>query len=392
MRTGIVIGMGETGKPLFEILKEAYPDMIGADWDTGMSPPKPVRFMHICIPYSENFVRIVKDYQSAYYPRITIIHSTVPIGTTARIPNAVHSPIRGRHDRMKDDLLKYRKWVGGYFSLVNLVVKHMEKAGMKCAIVSKQEHTEAIKLLCLAKYGTSLAFAQYERSVLEGIGGGFKDIGFLMNTWDADYNEHVGDNLERPVFYELTDKIRGHCVTQNTRILNEQHPNQMLDEVLKYAEDRPTAPDKAATTWEPSNIYPTAQIGESVRIGAFSEIGENVKIGHSVTIGAFAFIPEGVTIEDGAWIGPRVTFSNDMYPPSGREKWEKTLVCKGARIGAGVCILPGITIGAGALIGMGAVVTQDVPEGETWVGVTARRLENGNNNRSQTSTESYCYV
>ncbi len=385
MRTGIVIGLGETGKPLFEILKEAYPDMLGYDrymkWD---SEVEPVRFLHICLPYSKDFVESVKDYQSIYMPEVTIIHSTVPIGTTAQIPNAVHSPIQGRHNRMKSDLLKYVKWISG--PKANDAHAHMKSAGFHTHAISTDSCvTEKLKLMCLAKYGVSLAFAKYQKQVMG-------NDNYYSYQWDEDYNKHVGENLQRPIFDKLTEKIGGHCVTQNVRILNERHPNPMLDEVLKYAEDTVEAPQKGVTAWEPCNIYPTAKIGKNVSIGAFSEIGHNVVIGDNVRIGAHAFIPEGVVIEEDVFIGPRCTFSNDMYPPSGREKWEKTLVCKGARIGAGVCILPGITIGAGALIGMGAVVTQDVPEGETWVGVPARRLENGNNNRSQTSTESYCYV
>ena len=139
--------------------------------------------------------------------------------------------------------------------------------------------------------------------------------------------------------------------------------------------------------YQPSNIYPTVQFGKNVQVGTFSEIGHNVKIGDNVRIGAFCFIPEGVVIEAGAWIGPRVTFSNDMYPPSGKSSWQTTIVRKGARIGAAVNIRPGVVIGEGALIGMGAVVTQDVPAGETWVGVPARKLESGNGNHSKRSAE-----
>lgn len=127
--------------------------------------------------------------------------------------------------------------------------------------------------------------------------------------------------------------------------------------------------------WEPSNIYPTALIGANVRIGMFTEIGPNVSIGDNVRIGAMCFIPEGVMIEDDCFIGPRVTFTNDKYPPSPREQWGKIFVRKGACIGAAVTVVCGIEIGEGALVGAGSVVTKNVPAGEKWVGVPARKVE-----------------
>src|SRR5574340_692895 len=107
----------------------------------------------------------------------------------------------------------------------------------------------------------------------------------------------------------------------------------------------------SVTVYRPSNIYPTASLGTNSQVGTFSEIGDHVKIGDNVRIGAMCFIPACVIIEDGAWIGPRCTFTNDRFPPSSMDKWEWTLVKKGARLGAGVMILPGVTIGEGALIG-----------------------------------------
>ncbi len=364
MRTGIVIGLGETGKPLFEILKEAYPDMIGYDWDADMPDTEPVKFMHICIPYNKLFVQTVQTYQKAYQPEVTIIHSTVPIGTTMQIPNAVHSPIQGRHDRMKEDLLLYDKYIGGTESLYVKVRDHIAGTGMQPTSAGNSDVSEALKLLCLAKYGMSLAFAHYQKKILG-------DDYHHSCQWDKDYNEHVGEDLQRPIFDKLTDTIGGHCVTQNTRLLNEQHPNPMLDEVLKYAEEPETAP----VVWEPCNIYPSARIGENVSIGAFSEIGHNVVIGDNVRIGAHAFIPEGVTIENDVFIGPRCTFSNDKYPPSGKGNWKRTLVKKGARIGAGVCVLPGIVIGENAVIGMGATVTKDVFDNAEAKGFAATVVE-----------------
>ena len=106
-------------------------------------------------------------------------------------------------------------------------------------------------------------------------------------------------------------------------------------------------------------------------IGTGTEIGHNVVIGNDTRIGAMCFIPEGVTIEENVFIAPKVTFSNDKYPPSKREHWGEILVKKNASLGMGSIILPGVTIGEGALVGAGSVVTKDVPRNEKWFGSPA---------------------
>jgi acetyltransferase-like isoleucine patch superfamily enzyme len=117
--------------------------------------------------------------------------------------------------------------------------------------------------------------------------------------------------------------------------------------------------------WHPDlvNIYGNCVIGDECNIGCFVEIGPGVIIGNRVRIGAHCFIPEGVIIQDDCFIGPGCVFTNDRYPPSHKEHWEKTIVLTGARIGAGCVILPGITIGQNALVGAGSVVIQDVEAG-----------------------------
>jgi acetyltransferase-like isoleucine patch superfamily enzyme len=142
----------------------------------------------------------------------------------------------------------------------------------------------------------------------------------------------------------------------------------MIQRLLRWIEFK----RKGIKVWGNCNIYPSARIGKNVSIGAFSEIGPNVVIEDNVRIGAYCFIPEGVHILKDAWIGPRVTFSNDAYPPADKKEWKKTYVLQGASLGAAVSIIPGVVIGAHALIGMGAVVTESVPANEIWVGVPAR--------------------
>ena len=123
-------------------------------------------------------------------------------------------------------------------------------------------------------------------------------------------------------------------------------------------------------------------IGKNCKISGFVYIEENVKIGNNCKIRPFSFIPTGVTLEDGVFIGPGVTFTNDKNPRAinsdgslkGEEDWtlEKTLVKKGASIGAGVTILCGITIGEYAVVGSGAIVTKDVPKRAVVIGNPAK--------------------
>lgn len=112
------------------------------------------------------------------------------------------------------------------------------------------------------------------------------------------------------------------------------------------------------------------EIGENCVIHSHVWIGDGVKIGNNVKVQAFSFIPSGVTIGDNAFIGPRVTFTNDKHPPS-HGNWSKTIVQEGASIGACATILPGITIGKDAMIGAGSVVTKSVPCRFTAYGVPA---------------------
>jgi len=120
------------------------------------------------------------------------------------------------------------------------------------------------------------------------------------------------------------------------------------------------------------NLY-KCKIGRNCKIGAFVYIEEGVIIGNNCKIKPFVFIPTGVVIEDDVFIGPNVTFTNDKYPRA-KGSWRllPTRVKRGASIGAGSVILPGLTIGENSIIGAGAVVTSDVPDNAIVFGNPAR--------------------
>ena len=133
----------------------------------------------------------------------------------------------------------------------------------------------------------------------------------------------------------------------------------------------------STNVWQFCVIFPNAKIGENCNICANSLVENDVAIGNNVTIKSGVQLWDGITVEDNVFIGPNATFTNDLYPRSKNPDWklQRTIIKKGASIGANATILCGIIIGENAMIGAGSVVTKDVPSGEVWVGNPAKPIK-----------------
>jgi len=126
--------------------------------------------------------------------------------------------------------------------------------------------------------------------------------------------------------------------------------------------------------WQYCVVLKDAVIGDNCNINCQVFIENDVIIGDHVTIKPGVQIWDGVTLEDNVFIGPNVTFTNDLIPRSKQypESFAKTIVRKGASIGANSTIVAGNTIGENAFIGAGSVVTKDVPAYTVWFGNPAK--------------------
>ena len=138
--------------------------------------------------------------------------------------------------------------------------------------------------------------------------------------------------------------------------------------------------------WSDVHVRHGAIIGERCIVGEKTYIAYDVHIGNLCKINAFVYICNGVTLEDGVMVGAHTTFTNDRFPRAA--DWEltellpsqptentlQTRVKRGASLGAGVCIAPGVTIGEFAMIGMASVVIHDVTAHHLVAGNPARRI------------------
>lgn len=131
-----------------------------------------------------------------------------------------------------------------------------------------------------------------------------------------------------------------------------------------------------------TKIWNLAQVRENCIIGNDCIISKNVYIDTKVVLGNRVKVQNnvnvynGVTVEDDVFLGPSMTFTNDLYPRAFNENWEitNTLVKKGASIGANSTIICGVTIGKYATVGSGSVVTKDVPSHALVVGNPAKQI------------------
>lgn len=147
------------------------------------------------------------------------------------------------------------------------------------------------------------------------------------------------------------------------------HPSAIIDEGCIIG--------KGTKVWHFSHIMPNCTIGENCNIGQNVVISPDVIIGNNVKIQNNVSIYTGVTCEDDVFLGPSMVFTNVNNPRSAinrRDQYSKTVVKKGASIGANATIVCGHDIGRFAFIGAGAVVTKNVPDYALVVGNPAKQM------------------
>ena len=126
--------------------------------------------------------------------------------------------------------------------------------------------------------------------------------------------------------------------------------------------------------WQFCVVLKGASIGDECNINSHVFIENDVIIGNNVTVKSGVQLWDGLRVADDVFIGPNVTFTNDMVPRSKSypTSYLQTKICKGASIGANATIIAGNEIGSYAFIGAGSLITKNIPDNTVWYGNPAR--------------------
>jgi UDP-N-acetyl-D-mannosaminuronate dehydrogenase len=221
----VVVGLGEVGKPLFQLISE-HQEVVGVD----ISPVRPVddvEVLHICYPFQiKDFIGETARYIDLFKPVVTVINSTVSVGTTRAIAErtgtaVVNSPVRGKHARMLEELRHYTKFVGALDpAAAEKAACHFESVGLKTKVLSSPEATELAKLTETTYFGLMIAWAQ--------------ELERYCDQTDQTYEEITSfyDEIKffPPVKY-FPGVIGGHCVMPNIEILSKFNHSVILDAI-----------------------------------------------------------------------------------------------------------------------------------------------------------------
>lgn len=217
----VVIGMGEVGSSLYNILSRHY-FVSGTDKNNGIVSSSDFfneapEIIHICFPYSENFIEQVKVYQEKYKPKFTIIHSTVPVGTSSQV-GAIHSPIRGLHPNLESGILTFPKFLGGKDA--SLVADYFRRADIKVVLFDKPETTEALKLFDTEYYRTCVEFAHRVKNFCNKHDLNFSEVYTIPNiSYNEGYQTLGFPEYTRPILQPIMKEIGGHCLLPNKEII-----------------------------------------------------------------------------------------------------------------------------------------------------------------------------
>jgi UDP-N-acetyl-D-mannosaminuronate dehydrogenase len=237
MLDSLVVGTGEVGSAILNILKTRNIELMSTATDIKDKNFEEVintrcKTLHICFPYSDTFSDTVIKYIKSTRADLVIIHSTVKVGTTRQIDDAVdtyivHSPVQGQHPELTEAILFFEKVVGTW-SDIAFALTAEELPNLKLVHIKNPDATELGKHLSTAYYGLCIAWHREMKKICDEFDVDFDDAVTKINTiYNMGYTKFK-PNVIRPILTPPTASIGGHCIVENARMLEEQIESEFL--------------------------------------------------------------------------------------------------------------------------------------------------------------------
>lgn len=231
-KKNVIAGLGEIGKPIYLIISKNFPTY-GYDLDPSRINKKKnllvekyeTSFLHICIPFSENFISNCVSLSKKFLPEIIVIHSTIAPLTTQKIQQLVDIPViysatRGVHMRMLSDLRRYSKFFAVEPKIpnkkwaTNEFIKLMKRCGVKTKMMTNPLTLEVAKIVTdTSYYGWLINYAQLSNMIALKYGINYDE----MWAFSDEIHKFLGN---RPKMFP--GFIGGHCVIPNLSLINDE--------------------------------------------------------------------------------------------------------------------------------------------------------------------------
>jgi UDP-N-acetyl-D-mannosaminuronate dehydrogenase len=252
MQTVLVVGLGEIGSTVYTVLKESQKfNLYGVDFDktkmeesqtTNPPPGTKIDVMHVCIPTSdkERFIEVIQHYVEDFNPKLTIVNSTIPIGTTMGLYKQIgglvaHSPCRGVHKNkqyMIKELKRWTKYVGGATPEAGAQAeKHFKKAGLKTKQLKNCTETEFAKLFETTYRTWMITFFQKMQRLANKYNKDNPDLNIEFNETVDFIEDTHRQRHDRPVMFP--NPIGGHCLLPNAHLMLAEYEPEMLNMILE---------------------------------------------------------------------------------------------------------------------------------------------------------------
>lgn len=231
----LVIGNGEVGQAVFNTIKGHYDSYVRDLEDIQIDG---IKVLHICYPDHDDFINTTINYISQYQPLLTIVHSSIKVGTSNRLSDTiVYSPVRGRHPKLESDLKIYAKFIfSNSEPMRDLAYDYFDQCGIVCYSFKNPAAGELLKLLSNIHMGLEIAWRQEVERVLVHYGVDSTIYEEWEQTYNDGYMKSGDDHLVRPLM--RPDPIGGHCIIPCTEILSKQFPSKIFDFILESNQER----------------------------------------------------------------------------------------------------------------------------------------------------------